>query len=131
MIQAILIGIGGFAGALTRYGVSGFLQELARQNGRMIFPYGTLAVNILGCLMLGLVNRLAEERFHISPEIRLAITIGFFGGLTTFSTFAFETFSLMSQGHWVRAAANFFLQNALGLFAVWAGYMAAGWTFGK
>lgn len=121
MSQVLLIGLGGFFGAISRYGLSGLCQRLAFAEGRL-FPFGTLAVNVLGCFLLGLVVQLSEERFLVRPEIRLAVTIGFLGGFTTFSTFSFETFILLNDADWRRAALNLALHNGLGLVAVWLGY---------
>jgi CrcB protein len=121
MSQVLLIGLGGFLGTISRYGLAGLCQRLAFGEGKL-FPYGTLAVNVLGCLFLGLIIQLSEERFLMRPEIRLALTIGFLGGFTTFSTFGYETFALWNDGDWRRAALNFVLTNGLGLLAVWMGY---------
>jgi CrcB protein len=121
MAQALLIGIGGFFGSIARYALSGVAQRLAFGGGRL-FPVGTLTVNVLGCFALGLLMQLLDERFLIRAELRLALTIGFLGAFTTFSTFGYETFALLNEGDWRLAAWNFTLTNGLCLVAIWAGW---------
>jgi len=116
--QSLLVGAGGFVGAALRFGVSGGVQRLA---GFSSFPYGTLAVNVLGCLAIGLLSGLAESRQVLTPEARLLILIGLLGSFTTFSTFGYETLTLLRDGVLLRAAANVALQVGLGLGAAWAG----------
>jgi CrcB protein len=116
--QSLLVGAGGFVGAALRFGVSGGVQRLA---GFSSFPYGTLAVNVLGCLAIGLLSGLAESRQVLTPEARLLILIGLLGSFTTFSTFGYETLTLLRDGVLLRAAANVALQIGLGLGAAWAG----------
>lgn len=96
-----LVGLGGFLGALARYTVSGWFLRLSGT-----FPWGTLAVNLLGSFGLGFLMTLAGETLLISPEVRLFLAVGFFGAFTTFSTFAYETERLLSETEWVLAAAN-------------------------
>ena len=96
-----LVGLGGFLGALARYTVSGWFLRLGGT-----FPWGTLAVNLLGSFGLGFLMTLAGETLLISPEVRLFLAVGFFGAFTTFSTFAYETERLLSETEWVLAAAN-------------------------
>lgn len=89
------------------------------------FPYGTLAVNVLGAFVVGFVATLALERAAVGPLWRSAILIGFCGGFTTFSALAYETFELARTGDPMRAGLNLFVSAALGLSAVWIGYAAA------
>jgi CrcB protein len=114
----LLIGLGGFAGSVLRYWASGYAQGLSRSLG---FPYGTLAVNVLGCLIIGLLSHLADARGAFSAETRLLVFTGFLGGFTTFSTFGNETLNLLRGGQAGAAAANVLASVALGLGAVWLG----------
>jgi len=118
MINILLAGLGGFVGAAGRYGLTGLSQRLA---GSSAFPVGTLVVNVLGCLAIGLVVGLTENRGPLSAEARVLILAGVLGGFTTFSAFGFETVELVRAGHAGRAASNVLLQVALGLGAVWGG----------
>jgi CrcB protein len=86
------------------------------------FPYGTLAVNLLGCLLIGLIAGLGESRQLFGPEVRSFALIGLLGGFTTFSTFGYETFAMIRDSEYVRAAANVGVHVGLGLALVWFGY---------
>jgi CrcB protein len=121
-LNALLVGSGGFVGALLRYGLSGLVH---RQVPLSTFPYGTLAVNLVGCLAIGVFVGLVESRQLFGPEVRTFALIGLLGGFTTFSTFGFETFALVRDGENLRAAANVGLQVVLGLGLVWLGYAFA------
>ena len=103
---------------MLRFGVSGGTQRIA---GFSSFPYGTLAVNVTGCLAIGLLSGLAEARQVLTPETRLLILIGLLGSFTTFSTFGYETLTLLRDGALLRAAANVGLHVGLGLGAAWVG----------
>jgi len=118
MLYMVLVGLGGFLGAMLRYLVSGFVYGALREP---LFPYGTLAVNALGCLLVGLLAGLAESRGLFSPEARVFLLIGFLGSFTTFSTFGYETLQLLRDGELLSAALNVFGQVGLGLGGVWAG----------
>ena len=89
------------------------------------FPWGTLAVNLLGSFLFGLVFALAQERTMISAETRIIVLTGFMGAFTTFSTFMFETGELLRDSQWALAAGNLLLQNVVGLAAVFAGWALA------
>lgn len=89
------------------------------------FPYGTLAVNVIGSFVVGFAATLLLERVASSPLWRSAILIGFCGGFTTYSALAYETFELARTGDPMRAALNMTAHVVLGLAAVWAGYAAA------
>ena len=119
LIGAALVGSGGFLGALCRYGLSGLVH---RQAPLTTFPYGTLTVNLLGCLLIGLLAGLVESRQLFAPEFRTFALIGLLGGFTTFSTFGFETFAMLRDAEHVRALANIGLHVVLGLALVWVGY---------
>lgn len=119
MIKLLLVGLGGFLGAISRYLMSGLVYNLF---DKPIFPYGTLAVNILGCFLIGLLNGIFEVRQIINPEIRLVVFIGFLGGFTTFSTFGYEIFQFARDSQLVSALLNLLLSVTLGLIAVWFGH---------
>lgn len=120
--QVILVGLGGFIGSALRFMVSGWTQRLAPFSD---FPYGTLAVNVIGCLLIGLLGGLAEYRQMFDPGQRLLLVIGVLGGFTTFSTFSFETLLLTQDGQLLKAAANIVAQVLFGMMAALAGYIAA------
>jgi len=122
MRNAFLVGAGGFAGSILRYLVSGSIQQLTKSVG---FPYGTLVVNVAGCLMIGLLSQLAEARGVFTAESRAFVFIGVLGGFTTFSTFGNETMNLMRQSQHLPAAANIATHVVLGIGAVWAGRVLA------
>lgn len=115
----LLVGAGGFVGSVLRFLVSGWAQRIDPQGG---FPYGTLAVNAIGCLLIGLLSGLADARGVLGPEARLLLLIGVLGGFTTFSTFGYETLGLLRNGAVLPAATNVLASVGLGLAAVWLGY---------
>jgi CrcB protein len=119
LLHALLVGTGGFAGALLRYGLGGIVH---RQFPLTTFPLGTLSVNLLGCLLIGIVAGLAESRQLFSPELRVLILIGLLGGFTTFSTFGFETIAMLRDSQYLGAAANVGMHVFAGLLLVWTGY---------
>ena len=115
----VLVGSGGFAGAVLRYATSGLAHTIVRGDA---FPYGTLAVNVIGCLLIGVLAGLVEARSVLGPETRLFIFIGLLGGFATYSTFGHETLALLRDGETLKAAGNVVLHLVLGLGAVWIGY---------
>ncbi len=118
-MQVLWVGAGGFIGSTLRYLISGWVQRLAVFG---TFPWGTLAVNGLGCLALGILGSMAETRQILAPSHRAFLFIGVLGGFTTFSTFAYETVGLAQQSG-SRALGNVVLQVAIGLAAAGAGYI--------
>jgi CrcB protein len=114
---AAAIAIAGALGALSRYGVGGFVSR--RATGA--FPWGTFVINITGAFALGLVFTLATERWSVAPWLRSALTIGFLGAYTTFSTLSFETYRLAADRALGLAAANMLGSCAAGLAAVYLG----------
>ena len=116
-MRLLLIGIGGFVGATARYAVDGWVTNLTDAS----FPWGTLAVNVSGSLLIGLLFALASERAVIPPDLRGPIMIGFVGAYTTFSTLALESWRLMDGGAWLLSAANLGASVLLGVAAVIAG----------
>ncbi len=119
LINAALVGTGGFVGAIFRFGLSGFVQRSA---GVAAFPYGTLVVNLLGCLLIGLAVGLMDARQLIHPEFRSFALVGILGGFTTYSTFGLETFALLRDADYLRAFASVTLHLVAGLLLVWIGY---------
>jgi fluoride exporter len=118
MGNILWVGVGGFIGSVFRYVLSGLVQEYTERDD---FPVGTLAVNILGCLIIGLLSQLAEARGAFSPETRALVIIGILGGFTTFSSFGNETMNLWRDGESYLAFVNVVAQVMLGLGAVWLG----------
>ena len=119
MQKTILIGLAGLAGTLFRYWLSGLV---ARQYGET-FPWGTMAVNLVGCFLTGAVFHLTEERFLVDPTIRTVILIGLLGGFTTFSSYGLQTFMLLRDGEFGLATLNIATANVVGLLLVWVGYV--------
>ncbi len=119
MLQNLLwVGLGGFAGAVLRYLASGWVQHAT---GSPSFPWGTMVVNVAGCLVIGALSYLADTRGIIHPEARLFLIVGVLGGFTTFSAFGNETMNLIRDGENLLAAANVLASVFLCLGAVWAG----------
>lgn len=112
-----IIGAGGFAGAIARYGLSGAVHRFTGS----WFPYGTMVVNVLGCLAIGVLMTLVEDRQALSQAQREFLVIGLLGSFTTFSTFGWESIALVRAGSLASAAANVALSVALGLVAVASG----------
>lgn len=119
LINSALVGTGGFIGALARYGLGGLVHSRIPLSS---FPFGTLTVNLLGCLLIGILAGLADSRQLFAPEYRVFALIGVLGGFTTFSTFGYETFAMMRDAEFLRASANIGLHVLLGLGLVWLGY---------
>jgi CrcB protein len=117
-MKTILIGLAGLVGTLLRYWLSG---HVARQHGET-FPWGTMAVNLIGCLVAGVVFYLTEERFVVNSTVRTVILIGLLGGFTTFSAYGLQTFILLRDGEYGLATLNIVTSNVLGLLMVWVGY---------
>ena len=117
----MMISVAGALGAVSRYGVCLWAQRQLGSN----FAYGTLAVNILGCLLLGLVLELESETEWIGTSVRLFVAVGFLGAFTTFSTFGFETLKFMQAGDHHLAMLNVLANLVLGVVAVWLGWMLA------
>ena len=120
MRTVLPITIAGACGALARYGLQAWIDP--RSNG---LPWGTFVINMSGAFLLGLVFTLTTERFSVEPWLRTALTVGFLGAYTTFSTLAFETVRLLDGGEWVAAFFNMAGSAVLGVIAVTAGIMVA------
>jgi CrcB protein len=117
MEKLLLVAVGGGIGAVARYLVSGWAAEHIGSN----FPYGTLIVNVVGCLIIGLFMTLTTEKYLVSPHWRLLVTVGFLGGLTTFSSYSYETFKLLEEAGMTMAFYNIFSNLIIGFFATWVG----------
>ena len=114
-----LIALAGATGTLARYWLSGLVYDLIGRD----FPWGTAAVNILGCFLFGFVWELGEARMLIRAETRTIILTGFMGAFTTFSTFIFESGGLLEDGRYLPALANVGFQTVLGFAALFGGLM--------
>jgi len=123
MLNVVAVAVGGAVGAVARYGISG----LARRWSESGLPFGTLAVNLLGCLLIGLLAPWMLEERLVRPEVRILVLVGILGGFTTFSTFGYETFAMINEGQWGRAAWMVFLNNGVGIALVLAGYRIGTW----
>ncbi len=121
MEKYLLVAAGGMIGAVGRYGLSGWIGNAT--SGR--FPYGTLVVNIIGCLIIGFFLTLGYERFAWSPELRVFVAVGILGGFTTFSTFSFETISLLREGTYYLALFNMLASLVGCLAATFVGVVLA------
>lgn len=120
-VRILLLIVFGALGTLARYGLQGLVQY---RTGTM-FPTGTLAVNLVGCFLLGGIAQYALHRLTIPPEWRVALTIGFFGAFTTFSTFGYETVKMLEDAEWAKAALYVGASVIGGLLAVVAGMRLA------
>jgi CrcB protein len=118
MQKVLLVGLAGLLGTLGRYWLGGIVAQKYGET----FPWGTLAVNALGCFLAGSVFFLTEERFLVSPTVRTVILIGFLGGFTTFSSYGLQTFTLLREGEVGLALLNVAFSNLLGVLMVWLGY---------
>jgi len=120
-LRLLLIAVFGAIGTLARYGLQGLVQVKMGST----FPYGTLAINLTGCFFLGLIGQFTLNRMVISPELRMAIAVGFFGGYTTFSSFGWETAKMLEAGEWLWATTYVVSSVVLGLFLSVAGIRLA------
>ncbi len=125
MLRFVYIAAGGAIGAVARYGVSGWIQNLTES----AFPWGTLCVNTVGSLLIGLFWGLSELT-PVSPAVRLLFSIGFLGAFTTFSTYSFETLNLLRDREMVLGFANIALNNILALVFVFGGYFLSRYILG-
>lgn len=121
MLKIFVVAVGGGCGAAARYLVSVW----AADRFGTTFPYGTLLANVVGCLVIGAFMTLATERIIVSPYWRLLVTVGFIGGLTTFSSFSYETLKLLEDARPALAAGNILLNMGAGLLATWLGISLA------
>ncbi len=117
--QILIVGCGGFLGSIARYVLALFSTSLFKSAP---YPLGTTVVNMIGCLIIGLLAGFTEHNHPFSPSVRLFLFIGLLGGFTTFSSFGLETFTLLKNKHLWLASINAFGQLFVGLLAVALGY---------
>ena len=120
MTQLLVIALGGAFGSVMRFLMSSWVYSTLGRG----FPYGTLAVNIIGSLLMGFLTVLLIERMSLGPEWRAAILIGVLGGFTTFSSFSIETFNLIEAGAYAKAIANMVISVVVCIGATWIGVIA-------
>ena len=121
MMNALVIGIGGFVGAVSRYGIAVWIGQ---RWGRS-FPLGTFVINVSGSFLIGLLMTLMADRFTENPQWRLLLVVGFLGAYTTFSTFEYETGALLKDGEWLFAGLNVVLSVIAGFVALKLGEVIA------
>ncbi len=119
MLKIIIVGLGGFIGAVSRYLISGYVHQILKTE----YPVGTVVVNALGCFTLGLIMYLVQNNQMFSSHFRLFMTIGVLGAMTTFSTFGYETFNLLVSTEYKLALYNIIGNVVIGILAVWSGYV--------
>ncbi|MEX2591233.1 MAG: fluoride efflux transporter CrcB [Anditalea sp.] len=113
----ILVGLGGGLGSIFRYLTAVFVNK----HFSFIYPLATFMVNFIGCFLIGLLLGLFERQYWTTPDLKFLLVVGFCGGYTTFSTFAFENLSLFQSNHTLVAFAYIALSVLTGLFATWLG----------
>ncbi len=126
MTSLLLIGLGGFVGAVCRYQMSMWLLALTGPQLGTRFAFATLGVNLLGCLVAGLLGGAIARHGWFSPDIRLMLTVGVLGGFTTFSAFGMETLALLRRGDVMIAALYVGLTVVFGVLLAWIGWRLAG-----
>lgn len=117
--QFVLVGLGGAVGSIARWQLTGLILHKAFD---WKFPLGTFAVNVLGCLVIGLLAGLAVKEDYFSSDMRLLLFTGLMGGFTTFSSFGLETFYLLKRGDYLIAGGNIVLSVLFGMLALWLGF---------
>jgi CrcB protein len=122
VLKLLMIAGGGAVGSVLRYVIAGWVQGLVDAQGP--FPWGILAVNVTGCLAIGVLTALFAGPLPARADVQLALIAGLLGGYTTFSSFGRDTFALAGSGHLGLAALNVLLSNVLGVLAVWGGVVA-------
>ena len=120
MYHVFLVGLGGCIGSILRFGLTGLIHRWTESE----FPFGTLAVNLIGCLVAGAVWSIIEHRTWLDPDVRVFLTVGILGGFTTFSAFSHETFVLLRDGRHLWAFVNITASVLLGLGGIVLGWMA-------
>jgi CrcB protein len=119
MIKYLMVGIGGFLGAMARLWVN---RYVASRLG-VLFPYGTFVINMSGCFLIGMIITVLDEHSHWSANWHYLIPVGFIGAYTTFSTFEFETLRSAQEGNFGVALLNVLLSVTVGFAAVWLGFI--------
>jgi len=126
MMKIVMIAAGGAVGTIGRYTVAYWGQRISPG----VFPLGTLIVNLVGCFLIGFLYVVLTQYALIREEYRVGLLVGFLGAFTTFSTFGYETFSLINDGQKGLAMANIAISNLAGLALVWLGYRLAERLYG-
>lgn len=121
MLQIIAIALGGALGAVSRYLVVGLMTDWFGNS----FPYGTLAVNIVGSFFIGILYVVVVQKMHASPELKAIMVVGFLGAFTTFSTFSLEAFNYINEGLLLNAVTYVLSSVILCIISVWIGVSAA------
>lgn len=119
MLNILIVGIGGFIGASSRYFIGGLIQDVFF---KYHLPFGTIAVNIIGCLIIGILAGISDTKELFSDSLRLLLFVGILGGFTTFSAFGLETLNLINKGLIFHAFGNVLISVVLALLAVWFGH---------
>jgi CrcB protein len=119
MLKFFILIVGGGLGTVLRYFLSGAIYRVTGAD----FPYGTLAVNVAGCFIIGFLVSVTETRFILGPNSKIFLMIGFCGAFTTFSTFILETANLLRNGEVSRAFLNLFISIILGFIFLRAGML--------
>ena len=120
-MNIVIVGIGGFLGAIVRYGVGLW----AGQRWGRVFPLGTFMINVSGSFLIGLLMPILTERFILNPQWRLLLVVGFLGAYTTFSTFEYETGALLRDSEYLYASLNIVLSVVVGFIALKMGDILA------
>jgi CrcB protein len=126
VFNVVLVALGGAFGSAFRYILAGWVQSASKS---VDFPFGTLAINLMGCFAIGFLTELAEARGAFTPEARALIFIGVLGGFTTFSSFGNDTINLFRDGEAFNALANIGANVIFGLALVWLGRAIAYWIW--
>ena len=126
MREVIYILLAGGLGALGRYFMTGLAQRLLGEG----FPYGTLTVNVLGSFLIGFIMQASISTDLVPPSLRIALTIGFLGAFTTFSTFSYETLGFIEDGAWLMASVNILANLVPAMIAVFSGVFLGRALFG-
>lgn len=122
MVNVLLVGLGGFVGSVLRYLSREFIHKFF---ATPYIPYGTLSVNFIGCLMVGFLIAMDENKSFLSENVVMFLLIGVLGGYTTFSTFGYETFLFFQEEEYRKAFLNMFLNLTLSIAGVFAGYFVS------
>lgn len=125
-MNILLVALGGAFGSVSRYLLGTWVQSASKS---IDFPYGTLAVNLIGCFVIGFLSQLAETRGVFTSESRALVFVGVLGGFTTFSSFGNDTINLLRDGETFNALANIGANVILGLLLVWLGRTVAFWIW--
>lgn len=121
LLNLFVVAAGGAIGSAARY----LLSQFVHRTTATMFPLGTFAVNLLGCIVFGAIAGAAEQRVPLAPPLRAFLLVGILGGFTTFSSYAFESFVLMRDGQFLMASMNIVGQVVAGLAGVWVGFALA------